>query len=229
MTASTRFQVVKTRRSYVRYAIVSGAQARQPIAYILAVLMTMLGTYATHAQSISTDQWAVERNAEWAFMVSLPPGWTILNHPLGSTRLWIRQDLPDGGKLMCQIGTEAEPRTAGMNQMEVNNLVSSESPSVQNAEALLSSSGIPTRVYESTFVWINGRPSYHFTLSRVLRSMNKQWEQKALNAIVYIPGRDYSLDCSASTTVLIHTDELYSQWLPTFRAFFSTFFVTAST
>ena len=56
--------------------------------------------------------------------------------------------------------------------------------------------------------------------------MDQQREQRDLFAFVYSPGRDYGLNRSATASDTEGTDRVFSQALPTFRAFFATFIVT---
>ncbi len=118
-----------------------------------ALLVTVLraatfATAPTWAQAVDTSEWKLEQNTSWDFAVSLPPGWTILDMHMGDLRLAVRQDLSGGRKLMCQVHAGPEPKTAGLNQGQLNDFISGKgAPPAQEAGPTLSATGYPTRIY----------------------------------------------------------------------------------
>ena len=181
---------------------------------------------SAHAQAVDASGWKLERDTTWDFAVALPPGWVILDMPIGDLRLAVRQDLPSGGKLMCQVHAKPQPETAGLNQGQINSsMVSRGPPPPQDLATEMSATGYPSTVRSSDLVWVNGFPAYVYDSSTEMRSSSNPIEQRSLLETIYVPGRTYSVTCSAGSGDAVVSSQIYDRNLPTFLGFLRSFLI----
>jgi len=186
----------------------------------------MLVTTSAWAQNIDTSRWKLEQNMAWGFGVSLPPGWTILNMPIAALRFVIRQDLSDGRTLMCQVQANSQPETAELNQRQLNDyIIGKGPPSRQDVATMTGNAGLPVTVHSTELTWINGFPAYRYDVSMEIRSTVNPAHQRTRSEWIYVPGKSYGVNCTASSGNAATSDVIYENNLPIFRGFLNSFFV----
>ena len=186
----------------------------------------ILLTASAWAQPIDIDKWKLEQNAAWGFAVALPPSWTVLNMPMAALRLVVRQDLSGGRKLMCQVQANSQPETAAMSQGQLNDyLITKGAPSPQEVATMLTPTGIPATVYSSEVKWVNALPAYIYSYSAEIRSTENSVHQRTLSEWLYIPGRSYGVNCTASSDNANVANQTFMSNLPIFNGFLGSFVI----
>lgn len=198
--------------------------------YVASFAVTMVATASVQAQSIDTSRWNLERNASWGFVAAVPPGWTVLNMHVADLQFVVRQDLSNGRKLMCQVQAVSQPETIGLSQEQLNSyIVGKGPPSPQETSTMANSSGFPTTVHSSELRWVNGFPAYSYDIAMEIRSTTNPIQQRTLSEWIYVPGKNYGVNCTASANSLSVSEQVYSEYTPIFRGFLEAFFVTPTT
>jgi hypothetical protein len=181
---------------------------------------------AAQGSQPDASQWKSHRSAEWGFDISVPPDWVKLNMPpMGNQRMTLRRKInPDNTKsVRCAISASNEPEMAGMSQQQINELMLRNGPpSIQQLQAILSSSGFQYEVQETSLGRIMGLPVYQYRLSASLQSMDVHDLGRDIMVSLYIPGRTFIFNCGAWANNERDVNELYAQWLPTLRRILST-------
>lgn len=197
------------------------------MSYVLVCTQVFLGVPPSLAQAIDTTRWVVKTDSTWDFFVSLPPGWVILNMPMGGLRLAIvdRQNPAGaGGNSMCQVHVNPQPETVGMQQGPLNDyIVSKGPPPPQEVSEASGRAGTPYEVYSTALEWVNGRPAYIYDGLMTVRSAANQTEQRILSETIYVPGRTYAANCSVASGSVSASKSKFEEQLPLFRGFLQSF------
>ena len=196
--------------------------------YFHATLLTIITVLAVpvQAQAIDTNGWTLERNAAWSFIAAIPPGWTVLDMHVADLQLVVRRDLTNDRKLMCQVQAMAQPETAALSQEQLNNyIVGKGPPSPQETSTLANSSGHPTTVRSSELRWVNGFPAYVYDIAMEIGSTTNPILQRTLSEWIYVPGKNYGVNCTASSKRLSTSEQTYNEYISVFRGFLASFVV----
>jgi hypothetical protein len=196
------------------------------IIFLVSAVAVLERSSAAEGFQPDTSQWKSHRSAEWGFDISVPPDWVQLNMPpMGNQRMTLRRKLnPDNTKsVRCAISASDEPEMAGLSQQQINELMLRNGPpSIQQAQAILSSSGQQYEVQETSLARIMGLPVYLYRLSMSAQSMDVHDVGSDIMVSMFIPGRTFVFNCGVWANSEKDVNELYAQWLPTLRGILAT-------
>jgi hypothetical protein len=190
-----------------------------------AVAVPERSSAATQGSQPDTSQWKIHRSAQWGFYISAPPDWDQLSIPMGNSRMTLRRKLDPANtkSLSCSISTSDEPRTIGMSQQDINELMLRNGPpSIQEVQASINPTGSSYHVQETSLARIGEMTVYVYDLSGLFQRMDVQDVNREIRVSMFTPGKIFNFSCGVWADNVKDVNELYAQWLPTLRGIFST-------
>jgi hypothetical protein len=187
----------------------------------------VLSSAAAQGSQPDTSQWKIHRSAQWGFYISAPPDWDQLSIPVGTSRMTLRRKLDPANikSAACSISTSDEPRTIGMSQQDINELLLREPPTIQEAQAAVNPSGSSYRVLKTSLARIGDMTVHVYDLSGVFQRMDVQDVNREIMVTMFTPGKIFNFSCGVWANNVKDVNELYAQWLPTLRGIFSTILI----
>jgi hypothetical protein len=174
--------------------------------------------------TVDTSQWKGHDNQEVGFGISAPPDWVKIDLSSVGSKMTLKHDMSGVRSLMCMVFAYDEPRSTQISQQEINEGLLRGGPvSPQEWEDKLRSTGQPYRVLSSWMEKIMNQPANLYEASNSIQSMDAHYDQRTLGAVLNVPGRNFTLNCSVYAENGAQAQELYQHWLPTFRAIFASF------